>query len=133
MNTPHSLKRMIGGALILGGAAVAGLGLAAGTAQAHPGPVPLYPGPLQTDNGDWGPPHHWCPGQPLPDTGNRVTDPLNWDMTICHTYYYVWPGMGNVTKAIWDGDNPPPKPPPPLGIYCRIPNPPGDCYISNHP
>ena len=30
-------------------------------------------------------------------------------MTVCHTYYYLWPGMGNVSNMIWDGDNPPPK------------------------
>lgn len=45
MNTPHNLKRIIGGALLSGGIAVADLGMAAGTAQAHPGPVPLHPGP----------------------------------------------------------------------------------------
>ena len=124
MNTPHSLKRIIGGALLSGGLTIAGLGLAAGNAQAHPNPVPL-------DNGDWGPPHHWCPGQPLPDTGNRVTDPLRWDMTICHTYYYTYP-YGNVAKTIWDGDNPPPKSPPPIGLYC---DPPyfTNCRIGNHP
>jgi hypothetical protein len=130
MNTPHTLKRIIGGALLSGGVVVAGLGLAAGTAQAHPSPAPLYPGPLPTDNGDWGPPHHWCPGQPLPDTGNRVTDPLRWDMTICHTYYYTYP-LGNVARTIWDGDNPPPKPPPPVGLYCE-PNL-TNCRIGTHP
>jgi hypothetical protein len=36
------------------------------------------------DNG-WGPPHHWCPGeQPVPMTGNHITDPLNWDWNVCH-------------------------------------------------
>ncbi|ETZ99449.1 hypothetical protein I547_5392 [Mycobacterium kansasii 824] len=32
-------------------------------------------------------------------------------MSVCHTYYYLWPGMGNVSNMIWDGDDPPPKPP----------------------
>ena len=41
MSTPYSLKRIIGGALLSGGLTIAGLGLAAGTAQAHPDPVPL--------------------------------------------------------------------------------------------
>jgi hypothetical protein len=104
--------------LVSAGLGCAALGLGGGTAQA--------------DNGDWGPAHHWCPGQPLPDTGNRVTDPLRWDMTICHTYYYTYP-YGNVAKTIWDGDNPPPKPPPPYGLYCNGPAPLTNCYIDNHP
>src|SRR3954468_19475669 len=53
-----------------------GLGVGAGIAQA--------------DDGDWGPPHHWCPGDQLvPATGNHVTDPLNWDWNVCHTYYFL--------------------------------------------
>ncbi|CNM81936.1 Uncharacterised protein [Mycobacterium tuberculosis] len=37
-----------------------------------------------------------------------------------------------MAKTIWDGENPPPKPPPPYGLYC---NGPGltNCYIDNHP
>lgn len=93
--------------------------MATGIAQAHPGPVPLYPGPFATDDNGWGPPKKWCPGEPLPETGNHVTDPFRgWDMTVCHTYYYLWPGMGNVSNMIWDGDNPPPKPPPPVALIC---------------
>ena len=111
------MKKAIAGAMLTSGLAVAGVGLAAGTAQA---------------NDDWGAPHSWCPGQPLPATGNHVTDPLHgWDATRCHTYYYLYPGMGNVSNMIWDGDNPPPKPAPAppgpinrnncqqvLGIFC---------------
>lgn len=88
----------------------------------------------KADDGDWGPPHHWCPGElPLPATGNHITDPLNWDWNVCHTYYFVWGGMGNVSNGIWDGENPPPKPPPPMGLYC---DPVGffqNCRIDNHP
>jgi hypothetical protein len=72
------------------------------------------------------------PRRALTATGNHVTDPIHdWNPTVCHTYYYLWPGMGNVSHMIWDGDNPPPKPPPPpalistreqceaiLGIFC---------------
>ena len=85
----------------------------AGTAQAHPGPVPLYPGPLPTDDNGWGPPKQRCPGEPLPATGNHVTDPFRgWDMTVCHTYYYLWPGMGNVSNLIWGhGPRSPPSGP----------------------
>ena len=36
MNTAYILRRMIAGALLSGGVAVAGFGLAAGTAQADP-------------------------------------------------------------------------------------------------
>ncbi|WP_136622944.1 hypothetical protein [Mycobacterium pseudokansasii] len=51
-----------------------------------------------------------------------MTDPFRgWDMTVCHTYYYLYPRMGNVSNMIWDGDDQPPKPagsgyqpPPPL-------------------
>ena len=42
----------------------------------------------------------------MPATGNHITDPLNWDWNVCHTYYFLWPGMGNVSNMIWDGDNP---------------------------
>jgi hypothetical protein len=120
MDTIGTLRKIIAGALLSGGVAVASLGLAPGTAQAQPGPAPLYPGPFATDNEDWGPAKHWCPGEPLPATGNHVTDPFRgWDMSVCHTYYYLWPGMGNVSNMIWDGDNPPPKPPPPPAIITK--------------
>jgi hypothetical protein len=114
MDTPHTVRRIISGALLSGGIAVAGLGLGAGTAQAD-------------DNG-WGPAKQWCPGEPLPTTGNHVTDPFRgWDMSVCHTYYYVWSGMGNVSSMIWDGDNPPPKPPG-SGFHPPPPLPPGLCW-----
>jgi hypothetical protein len=113
------ITRLAIAALVSGGMGMAGFGLAPVTAHADP-------------NTDWGPAKHWCPGEPLPPTGNHVTDPIHdWNSTVCHTYYYLWPGMGNVSHMIWDGDNPPPKPPPPpalistreqceaiLGIFC---------------
>jgi hypothetical protein len=109
------LRRAVAGALLAGGLAVAGGGLAAGTAAAHPGPAPI-----PTDNPDWGPAHRWCPGEPVPPTGNHVTDPFRgWDMSKCHTYYYLYSGMGNVSNMIWDGDNPPPKPPLPPALITR--------------
>lgn len=106
--------------LVSGSLGLVGLGVGGGIAQA--------------DDGGWGPPKHWCPGeQPVPATGNHITDPLNWDWNVCHTYYYLYEGMGNVSNMIWDGDNPPPKPPPPMGLYCD----PGtffqNCRISDHP
>jgi hypothetical protein len=48
MNTTHTLKPIIAGALLSGAVAVASLGLAAGTAQAAPGFAPLA---------------RWCPGR----------------------------------------------------------------------
>ena len=99
--------------------------LSEGTAHARPAL------PLPADDNGWGPPHHWCPGQQtVPPTGNHITDPLNWDWNVCHTYYFVWQGMGNVSKVIWDGDNPPPKPPPPTGLYCDLPSL-TNCRIGN--
>jgi hypothetical protein len=71
MNTPSSLMRIIGGALLSGAVAVAGLGLAAGTAQALPPGCDVPYG-------------CWCPGQPLPKTNG----PLPWDMNTCHNYHY---------------------------------------------
>jgi hypothetical protein len=119
------MKRIIVGlatAVLLCGS-VAGV-VGTGPAGAQPVLAPQSPGPFGQDgDSDWGPARHWCPGQvPVPKTGNHITDPLNWDWNVCHTYYFVWPGMGNVSQLIWDGDNPPPKPPPPPGLnFCPIP------------
>ena len=65
MNTPHTLTRIIDGALLSGGVAITGFGLATGTAQAEPGFAPLV---------------YWCPGQPWdPAWGeNRYWDQC-WD------------------------------------------------------
>jgi len=128
MKTNHNLNRFIVGALVSAGVAVASLGLAAGTAQAQPGL------PFPTDDGGWGPPRQWCPGQSLWITGNHVTNPVIWDNNVCHTYYMVDFGMGNVAQNVWDGPNPPPKPNPPpmIGLYCD----PGNitnCHIADHP
>jgi hypothetical protein len=89
MNTTHALRRGIVGlataVLVSGGLGLAGLALAAGTAQALPS---------------------WCPGQPLPNPD------VDWDMGLCH--YYGVDGAG-VVNAIGDfyppGVRPPPSPP----------------------
>jgi hypothetical protein len=67
-----------------------GLGLGAGTSHADPG----YLGP-----------YNWCPGgKPLD---------VNWDQSICHTYWRVANGAGNVGgpgdshNNLWEGPNPP--------------------------
>ncbi len=55
--------------------AAAGLTLGAQAAQANPNQQP---------------PNNWCPGQALPFHN------IQWDMNVCHTWYYVPPGTGNV-------------------------------------
>lgn len=106
MNTPRNLKRILAGALLSGGVAIGGLGVITGTAQALPAPEPLNHWPGCTEEHPQGP-CHWCPGQDLPPTGNHITNPVRWDNNVCHTYYYVNFGTGNVASNIWDGPNPP--------------------------
>jgi len=66
---------------------VAGIGLAAGTAQAN------TRGPYQ-----------WCPGQHLPETD------VAWDMNVCHTWYWVDYGFqANRGHFVYEGDHPPPN------------------------
>ena len=102
------MKRLIVGlatsVLVSGGLGLAGLG--AGTAQALTGPF------------------RWCPGQSLWISGNHVTNPVVWDNSVCHTYYMVDFGQGNVAQNVWDGPDPPAPPPPPPspGLnFCPIP------------
>lgn len=72
----HKLTRATAGALLSGGIAVAGLGLAAGAAQADPyGHV-----------GGNCPAGHTC-GKWFPR--ERVPDKfINWNTGVCHLYYY---------------------------------------------
>jgi hypothetical protein len=105
VSTTRTLTKIVAGALLSGGVAVAGLGLAAGIGDASPGG---WPGCDGTHG-----PCRWCPGDPPVRTGNMVNDPVIWDSSVCHTYWYVNMGQGNVAHEIWDGDNPPAPPPPP--------------------
>lgn len=105
--------RVLGGAILSVGFAVAGLTVGSGDAVALPSQ-----------------PHQWCPGMsmhnpPGPGAMNH------WDMNVCHTWQYVKPGMGNVPTEhvvgvdpvtyrptgyevtledsfVWDGPNVPP-------------------------
>ena len=100
--TNTTMKRRCVG-LTLAALACAGLGLApglAGIAQATPGFAPQY---------------HWCPGDdPRGGPGGPfVTSPPNWDWNVCHTYWVVPSGQGNVSPGIWEGDAPPPPAPQP--------------------
>ena len=72
MNTNQPLKKMIVGALLSGGVALAGLGLTAGTASAapdNPGPTIDYP--------DWGGTVVECKqcGRTLPGDGSVKVNP----------------------------------------------------------
>ncbi len=62
MKTTHSRKRILAGALISAGLAVAGMGLSTGTAQAEVPP---------------GGPYTWCPGDPPVETGNKRVNPVD--------------------------------------------------------
>ena len=67
-------------------------------------------------------PCHWCPGDPPVQTGNLRVNPVIWDTNVCHTYWYVQHGQGNVAQNIFEGDTPPAPPPPPPGLnFCPIP------------
>src|SRR6516225_1138690 len=88
-----ALKKTLAGAVLSGGVAVAGLGLASGTAQSEP--APQFNGPFPADN--FTVPHQWCPGKslPMPD--------VRWDMSVCHQWYWVpVGGMGNVGQFVWE-------------------------------
>ena len=98
----NQISRFATTVLVAGGLSMAVVGVAAGTAQAEPGGWPGCDSPSG--------PCHWCPGDEAPHTGNHITDPVVWDWNVCHTYWYVYPGQGNVANLIWDGDNPPPPP-----------------------
>jgi hypothetical protein len=116
MHTTRTLKKSIARALLGGSVAVIGIGLGAGTAQADPSdPVPEQS-------------HSWCPGHALPFPG------IQWNMGVCHTWYMVPVGQGNVRMATPQGnavdsfvsaDIPPPMltpappaPPPPPHPFC---------------
>jgi hypothetical protein len=114
MKATPKAKRIMAAALLSSAGAFAALGYAAGIALADPDP-------------NYGP-HQWCPGQPM-TWPNYPATTVHWDTNICHTWYNVGYGQGNVagagpgpTTSIWDGDNPPPNdafhPCPPLSWMC---------------
>ena len=59
-------------------------------------------------------------------TGNLRVNPVVWDETVCHTYWYVYFGQGNVADNIFEGEVPPAPPPAPPGF--TPPLPPGYCW-----
>jgi hypothetical protein len=101
--------------------AIAGVAAGPAAADAFPGCPEDHPeGPC-----------HWCPGDPVVQTGNLRYDPVRWDANVCHTYWRVG-GGGNVARTIFEGDAPPPPPPPVTGLICD----PGtftNCRIETRP
>ncbi len=112
------ILRFAATAAVSAAVAAAGLALGAGVAQAQQG---------QT----------WCPGQALPESMIR------WDMTVCHTWYFVGMGTGNVEMVGLQGEHidswisadipppvfapaAPPPPPPPGTPFC---SPRGSLFI----
>lgn len=65
------------------------------------------------------PPHTWCPGNPMVysryDMGSGPGLFYQWDMNVCHTWYWVngtgnVPYQGSLPSDVWDGpDGPPAK------------------------
>jgi hypothetical protein len=123
MDDRHKLKKIAAATLLPGGVAIAGLGLAPGTAHAE-----NWCSPAAMVNKVCYGPNQWCPGDSLFHlTENHVANPIKWDMNVCHTYYYVPWGQGNVGGDIWEGTNPPgPQTLPPRAPY--VPPPPGKCW-----
>lgn len=104
-------RRLVGVALMTAGIALPGVGVSAGLAQATPP----------------GGPYTWCPGDPPVATGNIRVNPVIWDESICHEYWFVYSGQGNVAQNIWDGPNPPDAPPT-IPFKPLPPLPPGLCW-----
>ena len=125
-HNPRFMKRTIVGfaatTLLLGGLGVSGGG--AGTAQAC--------------DGAWGAcgygPNRWCPGDSLYMDQGGPYQGIQWDMNVCHTWYRVAEGSGNVPEGphnqsdVWEGPNPPPPAPPPAPAPPGLPPPPGMCW-----
>jgi hypothetical protein len=79
-------------------ATLVGVGAPSAQADSYLGPWTCCPG--QKAEHPQGP----GPGCPYPGAG------VNWDTTICHTWWSTYYGHGNVGPTTWDGpDAPPPE------------------------
>jgi hypothetical protein len=77
------IARMATTVIVSGGVGLAGLTLAAGTAQADPAWGPSYAG--GNCPAGVGSCTHWCPGDPaIPGSEFGM---LSWDPDICHDWY----------------------------------------------
>src|SRR3954451_16578233 len=79
----NRISRLATTVLMAGGVAVASQALGGDIAQADPFPAQ---------------PHDWCPGEALPFNN------IQWDMGVCHTWYTVPFGQGNVRMVDLKGD-----------------------------
>ncbi len=99
--------RLAGVVAAFAGCSVVAAGIGAGPAHAY-----TY-GPFQ-----------WCPGDVMPNDPPRPDGQLNWDMSVCHTYYYAWDVFTHSAANYWEGPNlfptpiPPPPGPPPGTPFC---------------
>jgi len=106
MKTPQYLKPIIAGALLSGGLALAGVGLAADTAHADPAPMVCQDGgtrPSPTNSCTY----QWCPGSPV------LRNMPDWDRNTCHPWYFD-PNSPETNSTIIEGF-PPPRT---GGIFC---------------
>jgi hypothetical protein len=114
VDTSDTIRKAVAAAL-MSAAAAAGMWLASGTAQAQPhveapthGAWPQDPVPPGASG-----PYVCCPADQAgglhPDTGRGCPGVINWDKSVCHTWYGVYWGHGNVAPGIWEGGPPPPE------------------------
>ncbi|SOX55195.1 hypothetical protein MAAFP003_3882 [Mycobacterium ahvazicum] len=94
MNTPRAFGRIVAGALISGGVAVAGLGLAA---------------PAQAGPSYW----HYCPGQKW---GYTVPIPPGFDLSVCHWFAVTVTNGPSGPVYHFEEANPADVPPPAPGF-----------------
>jgi hypothetical protein len=79
-------------------------------------------------------PNRWCPGDSLYMDRGGPYQGVQWDMNVCHTWYRVAMGAGNISLGphnqsdVWEGPNPPPPAPPPAPAPPGLPPPPGMCW-----
>ena len=76
-----SFNRIVAWAVLTGGAATVGLGLAEATAAAQPAPMVCQDGgtePTPTNSCTY----QWCPGSP------EMKHMPDWDRSVCHPWYF---------------------------------------------
>jgi hypothetical protein len=112
--------------LVSGGLGWAGSNLAAGTARADACNSPGSDSRACPPRG----PNHWCPGQSMDPARGGPGTTVVWDTKVCHTWFFVGYGQGNVANNyggaagspnVWDGDDPPAPPPPQCGVPGTLP------------
>jgi hypothetical protein len=114
MKNTLSIKTILATALLASAGAFSAFGLDTGIARADPDP-------------NYGP-HQWCPGVRKDQPPNGPGTELLWDWNVCHTFYNVGYGMGNVPNKegspsdVYEGPDPPPNdarhPCPPISWMC---------------